>query len=298
MSAWYWKHGFSLAKAVAALLSSFGALWLLAGIASFFSEEAKAQIQQMWLPFLLLGVSIAFWINRPLHVVSCKLSGRDVRITIGVGDIFKNQGALVVGTNCTFDTDTSGIIDPNSIQGQFTKIYYDSPAHMDRDLENELDRLESTPISTPKAGKQRSYPIGTVARLRTRDRSAYLVAIARLNSRNVAEGSFDDLKTALPALWEYIATAGSIEPLVMPVLGTGFSRLTQTREEIVRELISSFVAACAEKRFTESLTIVIRGKDFYEHQVDLLELGRYLRHVCNYTQLGNSFAKGSGTAVS
>ena len=90
---------------------------------------------------------------------------------------------------------------------------------------------------------------------------------------------------------------GDFQPLIVPVLGSAYARLSQPREEIIRAIVSSFIAACSSSRPTERMTIVIPFKDFYEHEVDLIELERYVQHVCRYTQYRDAAAIGVGTAV-
>jgi hypothetical protein len=131
----------------------------------------------------------------------------------------------------------------------------------------------------------------------TRGRRAYFVAIATMNDGGVAHGNFEDLLSSLPSLWEYISTHGNFDPVIVPVLGSGYSRLSQPREEIVREIVKSFVAACASSRPTERLTIAIPYKDCYEHRVDLDELERFVQHVCRYTEYQSAAAAGAGIAI-
>ena len=85
----------------------------------------------------------------------------------------------------------------------------------------------------------------------------------------------------------------------MPVLGTGFSRIQETREEVLREIVQSFVAACSEWVFCEKLTIVISPSDAAMHNISIEEIGSYLTHVCRYTRYssGSSDASGTGTAI-
>jgi hypothetical protein len=294
LSRWYWRHGFSISRAAATLLSAFGALWLLIEIISFFSKNSANEIKTLWWLFLLVGMFGAFWLNRPRHSVGCKLSTRDITIEICVGNVFERAGSLVVGSNTTFDTD-GNIIDRRSIQGQFTSRYFTSVAHLDADITTALQGVSSQPCGYSKTGKQERYPVGTVAQIQVDAHTAYFLAIASINGNKVADATFDDLKLALPALWEHISNRGKLDDIIIPILGTGFARLPQSREEIVREIINSFVAACAMRRFTPSLTIVLFGPDFYKNEVDLQELGRYLQHICKYTQFGGS--AGKGTAV-
>ncbi len=293
----YWRHGFSVARAVTALLSSLGTLWTATAVTSYFWPSAVGWIRAQWILFALIGVALAVWQNRPRVKVSCRLAGRDVGIEIRVADMFSLPGALVIGSNVSFDTDAA-LISPKSVQGQFTAKFYDSVPHLDGDLSAALAGITSTSAAPSKKGKKAIYPVGTTVHVAPKERRAYFAAIATLNDHGVANGSFDELKTSLPMLWEYVATkGGEFEALVVPVLGSGYSRLTQPREEIIRAIVDSFVAACASSRPTEKMTIVIPFKDFYEHEVDLIELERYVQHVCRYKEFREPSATGVGTAV-
>ena len=101
----------------------------------------------------------------------------------------------------------------------------------------------------------------------------------------------------LPSLWEFVATRGDFKPLVMPVIGSGFSRLPQTREEIIREIVKSFVAACASQRPCESLTIVIPLRDYYDHGVNLESLDQFTQHVCRYSGYEAANSAGQGRPI-
>jgi hypothetical protein len=226
------------------------------------------------------------------------MNGRDVAISIRVGDMFEMAGAFVIPSNTSFDTEiNSNLISPKSVQGQFTKRFYDSVAHLDTDLGNALASVTPESVDTAKPGKPQLYSIGTTVRLSARGRTAFLLAIGTLNEYGVARATFNDLQNSLPRLWECIATQGTFEPILIPVLGSGFSRLTETREEIIREIIQSFIAACASQRPAESLTIVMPPKDFYDNEVDLAELAHYLQHVCRYTEYKVAGTTGHGSPV-
>ena len=294
----YWRHGFSVARAASALLSAFGGLWLLVETSSFFSAQLGELFRAYWAVFLMLGLVLAACQNRPRHYATSRLAGRDVTIEIRVGDIFSLPGALVIGATTTFETDIAhGLISARSVQGQFTERFYDAVSYLNADLAGALASVTSDGTRAGTRGKTVAYPIGTTVRVVARGRPAYFVAIASLNEHGVAHASFDDLKTSLPQLWEAVATKGDFERLVMPVLGSGFARLPQTREEIIRETVKSFAAACSSVRPTEALTIVMPYADFYEHRVDLPELERYLQHVSRYTEYRQPGAQGAGQAV-
>ena len=127
------------------------------------------------------------------------------------------------------------LISKDSVQGAFTKKYYTDESQLDRELADTLPDIVPETLKGQREGKSERYPVGTVVRLDPCGRRAYFVAIADMNEHGVAVSSFDMLKISLAELWVYIGSRGLKEPLVMPVLGTGSSRLTQPRDDVVRE---------------------------------------------------------------
>jgi len=296
-----WAKNLWSVRAVSALLSSFGALWLLISLATFFFAESTIPetLRGLWLYFALAGVIIALMMCKPRLSVSCRLNGRDVIIQLAIGDVFDFPGALIVGTNRTFDTRLSReLISVKSIQGAFTRKYYgDDEAQLDAEISAALASEPGMQLTDQRIGKTVAYPMGTVVRLNPRERNAYFVAIADINAHGVASSSFDELKDALAKLWIFVSARGLKEELVMPVLGTGFCRLPQPREEIVRETVRSFIAACAERTFCGRLTIVLSPRDVAEHGISLDELGLFVRHVCTYTEFSRRPGPPVGSAV-
>lgn len=295
-----WGKNLWSIRAGSAFLSSFGALWLSVEIAAFFFAQTKVPdvIRGLWYIFAGSGVLIALYLCRPRLSVSHRLNGRDVIIQIAIGDVFRFPGALVVGTNRTFDTRISReLISDRSVQGAFTRRYYGEETQLDAELATGLAGEQGTPITGRRVGKTVAYPMGTVVRLNPRERTAYFLAIADINAHGVASGTFDGLKDAMAKLWHFVASRGLKEEMVMPVLGTGFCRLSQPREEVVRETVRSFVAACSETTFCSKLTIVLSPRDVAEHNISLDELGLFVRHVCTYTEVARGSAAPVGTAA-
>lgn len=295
-----WIRSLGSAKAVAALLSSFGALWLSVEIATFFLEGTNwpNRIRSVWLWFGCIGFVLAAFLCKPTRTVSHKLNGRDVVISITVGDLFSMPGALIIGSNTTFDTKISNqLISATSIQGIFTTRYYDGEGQLDLALNAALAGNTTTKLTGKRVGKNLRYAFGTCARVNPKDRTAYFVAIADINEHGVASSQIEELKNALSKLWVFIGTRGTKESLVMPILGTGFSRLSQPREEIVREIIRSFIAACSERTFADSLTIAIAPHDVVKHSISLDCLGAFLAHECRYASFANDRQPAVGTPL-
>ena len=245
---------------------------------------------------LLIGI---FWVLckcAKMLSVSQKLRATDIVIEIQVDDIFNIEGAFVISTSTTFDTDLS-LMPEDSVQGQFTHKYYDNAEHLDHDIKKELEDQEYTVIEDNRKGEKKRYKIGTVIKLQPREQVTYLVAAADMNEHGKDSGSLEDMKKGLGDLWDYIGERGQLVPLVMPVLGTGHAGINIPREEIIREIISSFIAACSEKKFCEKLTVVVWQKDYREHDINLQKLGDYLQHLCEYTDIKDKTDTGAGKAI-
>jgi hypothetical protein len=287
-------------SAITAVLSSFGALWLVVEITAFFFHNTGIPewLRDHWWLFAIGGVVSVMARCRPQTSVGYKLNGRDVTVEIAVGDVFSFPGALIVGSNTTFDTRVSPkLIAQNSVQGTFTRKNYTDESQLDNEISAWLKGVEAQQLPGSRQGKALRYPIGTVVRLNPKGRTAYLVAIADINEHGVAEGSFEKLQNSLAELWVFIGSRGLKEPLVMPALGTGFSKLPQTREVVVREIVKSFVAACSERVFADRLSIVLSPKDMAKHQMSLDELGLFLRHICVYTDYSEGTRRSIGVPV-
>jgi hypothetical protein len=295
----YWRYGFSTRRFLRSIFFAGGVLWTsVESFSYYFQDIADKWIKPHWWWFIVLAVLWGMWENRPSRKIEYRLRQRDVTIAIEVGNIFWTKDALVVGSNTTFDTDlTNRIISPASVQGQFTNLYYSDTRHLDADINHSLNGLQWEEVPNKTFGKNRRYPLGTVARISPKDRTAYLVAIAELNNAAVAHGTLEGLRQSLSSLWQYIAENGELGRIRIPVLGTGLSRLTETRAEIIEDIVRSFIAACAERRFCEHLTIVVPPKDFGEHEIDIVKLEDFLRLTCEFAEFRRPNDPGEGTAT-
>jgi len=298
--AWF-KNLFSL-RATTAWLSAFGTLWLLVEITTFFFSDVKLfgttnipdNIRRLWPLFFIAGIALAAFEARPRSSVSSKLNGRDISIRIVIGDLFLQPGAMVIGSNTTFDTRISNnLISERSVQGLFTKKYYDDERQIEAELTVALQNVPSTALLGTRVGNSLRYEIGTCAAVHPKGRTAYFLAIAHVNEHGVCSAKFEDVKEGLAKLWVFIGSRGSKERIVMPVIGTGFARLAETRTEVIHEIIKSFVAACSERTFCEDLTIVISPSDATKYSISLKELEAFLDHECKYT----AFSTGNRTPL-
>ena len=137
---------FSWARLPGALLQSFGALWLLVEIADYFFPNADwtAWIQSSGWLFFICGLMLGVLRAWPKQSVEARIEGTDVVVEVRIGSIFNREGAIIVGSNTTFDTSLEdGTISSESVQGQFTEQYFTNISELDRKLDAALDTVPS-----------------------------------------------------------------------------------------------------------------------------------------------------------
>ncbi len=282
----------SVVKLGESILEALGVLWLILEITAYFSTQSSAVIRPYWWLFLIGGVGAGLVRAWPRLAASEIVEGSDCTIEIRVCDILSlRHVALVVGTNDTFDTALSdGTISSESVQGQATLRLLASPEQLNRELDHSLAGTAATELSYDDKpfGNLKRYPIGTVASVDAGTRRIYFAAIASLNAHRVAHTTRRDIADALPRIWEHIRERGGLHPLACPVLGSGYSRLDATREELIREIIRSFVPAVRAGMFCRGLTIAVSPRDFRDGRVSLTALGSFLAHECKYGSAGLS----------
>ena len=294
----YWCHTIWNRETVRAVLATVGALWLLVQVVNFFVPLAGTFLKEHWewlagaVPFVTL------YLRKPVVAVAHQLAGRDIRIEVRIGDLLKMPGDHIITSNTTFDTSPSIIAD-NSIQGQFTKKVYDgNDQHLDTDIDEALSETTLAELNDSRRGKRKRYPIGTVVKVAAKGKTSYLLAAVHMNEHgNCDPANFDQVKTVLASLWGHIGQRGDRGRLVIGLIGTGRGRLPTNRMEVAREIVQSFIAACSESTFSDGLTVAIHPSDYRKNNMNIRDLGDYLRHVCRYSNLERVAKTGSGTGI-
>lgn len=283
------KHllSFSITKFASAILQAFGALWLAVEAASyFFSGQTWVNgISEYWWLFLLIGVIIGVIKARPKLSIHSRISGTDVDVAIRVASLFDSNGAIIAGCNTTFDISVSdGVISEKSVQGQYLMKYFRNEKELKDLVASALNGF--SPIGTRTRddkpyGNREEYEIGTTVALTHGPRNAFFVAISRLNKHRTAESNDQEYLDALPRMWSAIRSRGGLDNLDCPIIGSGFARLKLNREELLMELIKSFVVATRDGKLTEKITFFVSWNDFNRGRVDLNNLQKFLDYQCS-----------------
>jgi hypothetical protein len=163
-------------------------LGTLCGITSLFAAIYPDQLKTQGWPYIatvaLLSATYAALIGWPRSAYSRHLSTPHTELRYQVGDLFDQEGHLVIGFSDTFDTQTPDIISRESVQGRFLdRVYLGDVAKLDSHLSEALSDEPKIAIETHQAkprGKRKRYAMGTVAVIGSTERLYFCCAYSRI----------------------------------------------------------------------------------------------------------------------
>jgi len=261
-------------------------LGTLCGVTSLFAAIYPDQLKTQGWPYIatvaLTSAAYAIFVSRPRSAYGRHLSTSRTELRYQIGDLFEQEGHLVIGFSDTFDTEIPDIISRESVQGQFLdRIYLGDVARLDADLSEALSVESEITIETSQAkprGKRKRYALGTVAVIGSAEKIYFCCAYSRMRNDNVAESSVDQLWSSLSKLWVIIRDRGQLEPVSIAVVGSELARLSSqlSQTDLARLITLSFLTASRQKIVTRRLTVVVHPKN--ADMVDLRVLAEFIRN--------------------
>lgn len=208
----------------------------------------------------------------------------NIEIRVVVGDLFEQEGNIVIGMSTTFDTATPHVIASASVQGQLlTKVYNSDVQALDAALATVLSSSQPRGSFEPgdnKRGKQTIYPLGTVVAINQSPRKLYFcVAYTEMYADCTAHATVDGIWKSLNELWRAADTYGNGDPICIGIIGGGQSRISQQfpAQDSIRLIVLSFIFASRAQKVSQQLNIVVREEDVAK--LDMLEIQAFLRSL-------------------
>jgi len=283
-----------------ALLVAFGTLWLIIEVLVFFNESAFAnRIRSIWWLFILLGLVYTILKNWPKSSYSFNVKNRDASIAITIADIFELEGAKIITINNRLDTALNGIVaQSNSILSFFIKkVYSKNDQHLATDIRNKLEDNTDYYTSLVIKDNPKEYKIGTVVPIFQNEKQYYLLCNASVNQHGRSKSSPDDLRNSLVELWAYLIHSGGKEHLIIPILGTGRGRITMTREEVVKEIVLSFLVSLSNDNYCDKLTVCIHPDDVKKYNLKIDRIVDFVRLHCDNANFAQNVGQQIGQRV-
>lgn len=205
-----------------------------------------------------------------------QLYRENVTIRLVVGDLFEQDASTIIGMTTTFDTLVPDVIAPSSVQGHFLhRVYAGSQEKLDSDLVRALADVEPTGRIV-KRGKQVTYRPGTVATLTPPGNIRYYcAAYTQMDEQNRASGTIRSVLDSLDNAWDEADIHGNGDPVCVPLIGQGQSRIPELTPEISIRLIAfSFLLRTKRSRFARELRIVVHPSE--RDKINLPEFQAFL----------------------
>lgn len=276
----YWRYAILSTDGAKTFFAVLGSVWTLFEILGFFNIINKDDIPGYTFYILLaLSLIVVILTRRPIYKFRYTTSGKDLSIEVRIGNIFDIKGQKVISTNTTFDTDISnGIIAPESLQGQFTKRFFPNNVNtLDTVIDQELASIPYTDYTKEK-GKNKKYPIGTSIRIDIAGEIYYWLAMSELNYHNTSQTTLNNVLISVESLFSFIAQQGENTPVVIPLIGTGRGRISESRKNIVARIAQIFIKASISTTFSSKLIIIIHPDDAKNFSINLHEVRDLLNH--------------------
>ena len=265
---------------VSSFLTAFGSFALLLGILDVLWPNKFGFGYQGLLSLAVVSLFLATIRSFPRTKIARSFSIPDTKITIKVGDLFKEEEHLVIGMNDVFDTEIGDIISKDSIQGQFlAKIYGNDRLRLNKDLDVALAGIAHRAIDQTKIkGKNKRYPLGTTAVLMGEGRKYFCCAYSTMGSDFKASSDVGKLWNSLEKLWDSIRESGAQAKVSVPVIGADLARVPgASHENLIKVILLSFIINSRVQPITKEFVLVIHKNNV--EKVNLLKLRDFLAMI-------------------
>ena len=198
-----------------------------------FNSWGSAIIYIFIILFLIFIASAVITLFVKRKVVFC--SKNQKKLTVAYGDLFEEQSEIkVIAVNRCFDTEVNDdLISIKTVHGKWIKK--NPNINIEEQIESSLKRqgLVGIEVSEKRLGNKLRYPVGTVAEVKDGKVTYFLLALTEMNENLNTHCTLDDYCIAISKLMSYFDQRGQGNDMAMPIMGSGFSRLDRSEEELL-----------------------------------------------------------------
>ena len=255
-------------------VAALGTQWLILEVVSFFFKEGSPVAgpdffidyrPHILLAFLVPAFAWTLYRSFPRFSYSRRSREANVEVEVKVGDLFAVPGNVAIGCSDCFDTEAPASVDPKSLIAQLVKRSYGNQyATLDQLIGRSLadGKLTGTADASIERGKKERFPIGTVAVVSDGSRKIFLTVFSKAKPDKATDTTQEDLWISLSELWKVVRREGGLEPITVPVWGSGMARFHASRITLIQIVLLSFVIAARERPVSRKLTLVIHGDSY------------------------------------
>jgi hypothetical protein len=158
-------------------LAALGALSIAVGIAAAALPDLVSADWRFVIALAIAAVVIGVVRAWPKRSFAVSFAHPSTTIAVKVGNLFNEEGDLVIGFSDTFDTEVGEVVSARSIQGQFlAQVYHNDRERLDRELGAALH--DHSGVADPSKTKGKTRSLSTA-----RGDGSFVVGIQRFTRR-------------------------------------------------------------------------------------------------------------------
>lgn len=184
--------------------------------------------------FIIFSAFICHW----LRVSNCKNANIKVgrmKVSVGVGDIWKAEGLKVIAWNEFFDTQVDDkIIARRSLHGRYITNHESDITALDNDIARDSrlqGKIAEEGVRRPLGGKTTRYKLGSIF-----VRGDFLMlAFTKFDVANRAYLTLAAYVDCLASFWKELNTIYSMRSITIPLMGSGITRFIDSAGQTLPE---------------------------------------------------------------
>jgi len=252
--------------------TSLGVVWMLFEAYMSFTESTSivtywqyifisATVGLIWV--LIDGFFKTGYLRKMTTITS---NGFDTNIVVKFGDLFKEDGWKAIAVNDFFDSQVDEKhISSNTLHGYTLKTYWGGNINeWDSQVASDLSAITSE-TKRRTSGKKKLYPIGTTASVSKGSMKMLFVALTHTDINNLETKSDTvDLNHAIRGLLTKARTVCANEPLNIPLMGSGLSRIGIKNNILVDLILTAIFEETKQSKITNEIRIILPSEKINE----------------------------------
>ena len=225
---------------------------------------------------VMASIVSGLWRCWPKSKIELKVRYSDSSIEIKFGDVFTNEGNVVIPVNEYFDGLLGDHVSERSLHGIFIRDVLGGQSNAFNDLVDQALNSVAAQTVRRKSGREKKYPIGTVACVDVKDTRYLLAALSRTDLDSLkASATVHDLWDCLSGIWQGVRNFSNGNSVKVPLLESGLSGVGLPPRNLIEIVVTSFVFYTKKQKIADKMTLVLPSK--LKGEVDLETIKRSWR---------------------
>jgi hypothetical protein len=179
-------------------------------------------------------------------------------LTVEFGDIFEKDGWTAISVSDFFNSVVDeDLVSSKSLHGiVLNRFWANNSSDWQKQVDNSLRNIQPEVVRGRK-GNQRRYPVGTTATAFTEEKKFLFVALGHADGNHVTKNNAEGLIAAVRGMLVKARAACSTEPLNIPLMGAGLSRIGIKDAVLVDLIITAVIDESRTAKITDTIRIVL-----------------------------------------